>query len=157
MNVMRLNVVDAAGIVSFVGPSHAVKVLTAACAKNPNTLSELLDYAEPYDSQLKRWVLDGLAVFDEHHTEDDEDAVPASGTPELSSPFRVLGPITREASLQPVHTGLVIFNLPARRIVQVQNSYAHVQREDRGRVRRNGEPIARLYYYRLPKEWQVVP
>ena len=71
--------------------------------------------------------------------------------------FKVVDAITRQQSLEPVKIGLVIFNLPAKRIVQVQNSQALLQRSDRGRYFENGEPTERLYFYRLPSDWVIVP
>ena len=160
MDLMRFNVIDARGTVSFVAPCHTLKVLTAACAQNPATLEELLAYADPYDPQLGAYVLDGLAVFDEHNTAQNSDAirsallnVPSDKTP----PFRVTDAVTREASLTPVRTGLVIYNLLAKRIIQVQNSYANVERQDRGRVRENGLPTNKLYRYKLPDDWRLLP
>ncbi len=160
MNVMRFNIVDPDGTVSFVVPCHALKVLTAACARNPTTLAELLDYTEQYDASLKPLVRSGLAVFDEHNTRENPStirSVLATRKSEDTPPFRIIDATTREASLLPVKTGLVIFNLVARRIIQVQNAYANIEREDRGRIRENGTPTRRLYYYRLPSEWQLVP
>ena len=40
--------------------------------------------------------------------------------------FRVLSDATREASLRPAHAGVIVFNLIARRIVQVQNAYVDI-------------------------------
>jgi hypothetical protein len=59
--------------------------------------------------------------------------------------------------LQPVKVGLIIFNLRAKRIVQVQNSYGVLHRSDRGRYFENGQPTDRLYFYRLPSDWSLVP
>lgn len=72
-------------------------------------------------------------------------------------PFRVVDERTRHLSLKPVATGLILYNLKALRIIQIQNSYAEVQRADRGRVRQNGRPTRILYYYKLPEEWNIVP
>ncbi len=157
---MRFNVIDASGTVSFVAPCHALKVITAACAKNPSTFEQLLDYTERYDPQLKQFVLSGLAVFDEHNTETSSEAIRAAlatSRPESTPPFRIIDGSTREASLEPIKAGLVIFNLAAKRIIQVQNHYANVERQDRGRVRENGEPTKRLYRYKLPDDWTLVP
>lgn len=157
---MRYNVIDPAGTVSFVAPCHALKVLTAACAKNPATLGELLAHTIPYDALLQDYVLDGLSVFDEHNTPENADAIRAAlreAPPEQTPAFRVIDPVTREASLAPVRAGLVLFNLPAKRIIQVQNSYASVERQDRGRIRENGKPTSKLYRYKLPEEWRLLP
>ncbi len=48
-------------------------------------------------------------------------------------------------------------DLPAQRIVQVQNSYAALLRRDRGRIRTAGRPTRHLYRYVLPDEWRLVP
>ena len=160
MDVMRFKVIDPSGTISFVGPCHGLKVLTAACAKNPTTLAELLEYTRAYDPQLSTYVLNGLAVFDEHNTTEGHDAILGtleSAAPAETPPFRVLDAITEEASTEPVGAGLVIFNVPARRIIQVQNAYASVERQGRGRIRENGEPTRKLYRYALPKEWRVLP
>ncbi len=71
--------------------------------------------------------------------------------------LRVIDELTRQQSLEPVRIGLVIFNLPARRIIQVQNSQGVLQRSDRGRYFENGDPTDRLYFYRLPADWTLVP
>jgi hypothetical protein len=159
MNVMRFNLIDPEGTVSFVAPCHALKVLTAACARDPRDLDSLLEYTEPFDPALKPFVRNGLAVFDEHNTRENLAAIREALEHEKprAAPFRVLDARTREASLTPVHAGLVIFNLPAKRIVQVQNAYAEVERQDRGRVRAGGSPTERLYHYRLPEDWSLVP
>jgi len=71
--------------------------------------------------------------------------------------LRVLDDETRRESLEPVSIGLVIFNLPAKRIIQVQNSYGVLKRSDRGRYFENGQPTERLYFYRLPSDWSLLP
>lgn len=71
--------------------------------------------------------------------------------------LRVLDDETRRESLEPVSIGLVIFNLPAKRIIQVQNSYGVLKRSDRGRYFQDGQPTERLYFYRLPNDWSLLP
>jgi hypothetical protein len=71
--------------------------------------------------------------------------------------LRVVDDLTRRESLEPVKLGLVLFNLPAKRIVQVQNSYGVLKRSDRGRYFENGQPTERLYFYRLPNDWSLLP
>jgi len=157
---MRLTVVDEAGTVSFVAHASAAAALTAACSHNPATLRDLLDASERYDRGLRATVLRGLAVFDEHNLSDDLsdihsqlDTLPARQTPV----FRVLDPVTREASLTPVRTGVVLFNLPARRIVQIQNTYEPLAQS--GKVNyHNGRFLSiRVLPYRLSPEWMIVP
>lgn len=160
VSIIRFTVVDGNGTTSFVGPCHAIKMLVAACSRHPRTTSQLLDLAYPYDEQFIGAVRSGLAVFDEHNTPENSAAFASMyeqvSTTELP-PFRVLDDRTRRASLEPAGTGLILFNLDARRIIQVQNSYAEVLRSDRGRIRQNGKPTSMLYYYRLPREWRIVP
>jgi len=150
---MRYTIIDPRGAVSLVGPCHALKMLVAACAKMPSTLGELLGYVRPLDAQFADFIASGLAVFDEHHVPDGQ--VQDAGQPR--GVFRVVDAASRQASLQPVKAGLVLFNLNERRIVQVQNSYAEIARRDRGRLRRDGHPVQTFYYYDLPPAWQIVP
>jgi hypothetical protein len=69
----------------------------------------------------------------------------------------VLDAVTREASLTPVRTGVVLFNLPARRIVQIQNTYEPLAQS--GEVNyHNGRFLSiRVLPYRLSSEWMIVP
>jgi hypothetical protein len=72
--------------------------------------------------------------------------------------FRVLDERTREASMNAARGGLVLFNLKARRIVQIHNNVLRVRRRDRGRVRSGGVPLdGQLYSYELPADWSLVP
>ncbi|HEX5497673.1 MAG TPA: hypothetical protein VFX03_00540, partial [Thermomicrobiales bacterium] len=71
--------------------------------------------------------------------------------------FRVTDEATQHRSLEPARYGLVVFNLPARRIVQVQNSYHDLLCADRGRLRRDGRPVRAYYRYALPDDWSIVP
>ena len=157
---MRFTVVDGTGTVSFVGPCHALKMIAAACSRCPRDHRELLEFTAEYDARLSRDVLAGLAVFDEHNVPGNVDAIRAqlstNGAVDVP-PFRVLDELTRQRSLDPVRAGLVVFNLPAQRIVQVQNSYADLGRQGRGRIRRDGRPTRRLYHYELPGDWSIVP
>ncbi|CAA9588884.1 MAG: hypothetical protein AVDCRST_MAG18-4478 [uncultured Thermomicrobiales bacterium] len=157
---MRLTMIDASGSVSFVAPAHGAKVLTAACSRGPATLDELLQIARPFDAEMVDGVLDGLALFDRHNGPGNYAAVSdmlATLKPRDMPPFRVVDEATRAASLAPVSAGLVLFNLRAQRIVQVQNSYSSLLRRDRGRIRTSGAPTRHLYRYELPGEWSLVP
>ncbi|HEX6122083.1 MAG TPA: hypothetical protein VFY89_02930 [Ktedonobacterales bacterium] len=160
MDVMRLTVLDPESTVSFVAHCSAALALTAACASDPSTLHELLAASQRYDRGLRQHVLHGLAVFDEHNLSDDLRAIhrqlaelPARETPV----FRVLDPITREASLRPVRAGNVLFNLPAKRIVQIENTYEPLART--GEVNfHNGKFLSiRLLSYELSPAWTIVP
>jgi hypothetical protein len=160
LSVIRFTVVDNDGATSFVGPCHTIKMLVAACSRNPSTTEELLKYAQPFDEEFVQDVRSGLAVFDEHNTEDNTEAFHGWKS-ELSNrhlpPFRIFDESMRQESLQPTGTGLLVLNLKEQRIVQVQNSYEEVQRQDRGRIRRQGEPVPILYRYKLPGSWKIVP
>ncbi|HEY7974761.1 MAG TPA: hypothetical protein VID72_05420 [Ktedonobacterales bacterium] len=157
---IRLTVVDEEGTVSFVAHASAAVALTAACSHNPTRLRDLLDASERYDRALRTIVLRGLAVFDEHnlpgelsHIHTQLDQLP----PRKSPVFRVLDPITREASLQPVRAGVVLYNLPARRIVQIENTYEPLAQS--GEVNyHNGRFLSmRLLPYQLAADWMIVP
>jgi hypothetical protein len=160
MALIRFNITDRDGTASFLGPGHAIKMLVAACAGGARSASEMLELTRRYDDEFVAAVVNGLAVFDEHNLRDNTAAIenvfgalPAHDWP----PFRVYNEETRRASMQPGRAGLIVFNLRARRIIQVQNSYAEIQRQDRGRVRAAGQPTRRLYHYRLPADWSLVP
>jgi hypothetical protein len=157
---VRYTITDSEGTTSFVGPGHAIKMLVAACAKEPSSLREMLDRVRTFDDKLVTDILSGLAVFDEHNMRGVTGAIDsqiAENVPDELPPFRVFNETTRAASSHPAQAGLIIFNLAARRIVQVQNSYWEIQRTDRGRIRERGKPTRSLYHYRLPSEWALVP
>jgi len=154
VSTMRFTVVDDAGTISFVGPAHALKVLAAACSRRPADHRALLTLAGDYDTDLAHRVRRGLTEFDAaHHASPNGSA----GDGETGNPFRVVDESSRRRSLEPARAGVVVFNLNARRIVQVQNSYANLERRGRGRVRRNGKPTRALYHYELPADWAIVP
>lgn len=157
---MRFTVVDSTGTISFTAPGHALKMLAAACSRQPRDHQTLMRYAGELDGEFAASVVNGLAVFDEHNTADDLAAIRSQLAAENLDdlpPFRVLDDVTRRHSLQPARVGLVVFNLKAQRIVQIQNSYGDLKREDRGRRRRGGEPLSTLYHYRLPAGWSILP
>ena len=158
--VMRFTVVDDEGTMSFVGPAHALKMLAAACCRQPVDSKTLLRHAADYDRLFACEVLAGLAVFDEHNTPDDVRAIHRrfdQAAADETPPFRVVDEATRRWSLLPTRAGLVLFNLPARRIVQIQNSYGELPRTGLGRIRQDGKPTRTYYRYQLPAEWALVP
>jgi hypothetical protein len=160
VSLIRYTVTDENGTTSFVGPGHAIKMLVAACAKEPQTLRDMLESVRRYDADFVSNVLSGLSVFDEHNLAGETGRIEAQiavTDPDALPPFRVFNEVTRAASSRPAQAGLIIFNLTARRIVQVQNSYWEIQRIDRGRIRESGRPTRTLYHYRLPSEWALVP
>jgi len=160
VTLIRFTVTEGSSAASFVGPCHAIKMLVAACARGPRTIVELLEYTRRYDDQFATTVLNGLSIFDEHNLRGNTAAIERTLSDAHASdwpPFRVYNEATRAASTQPVQAGLIVFNLMAKRIIQVQNSYAEILRRDRGRLRENGHPIPKLYHYDLPSDWALVP
>lgn len=160
MNLMRCTVVDASGAVSFIVDGEALPALVAACTRNPSTLAELLEHAEPLYGDLRERVLNGLAMFDERNVPGQYDAIHAAldiCAPHQQPVFRVVDDRTREASLQPVKAGAVLFNLKRKRIVQLQNSYREITRTGRHRVFDGRTHTNRVFSYRLPPEWAIVP
>jgi hypothetical protein len=156
---MRFTVVDDGGTMSFVAPGHALKVLAAACSRRPSDHRDLIAKAADYDAVLAGAVLAGLSAFDEHHVpgERSTDGMIPPRVRDAAQPFRVLDDETRRRSMEPARAGLVVFNLRAKRIVQVQNSYGELRRRGMGRVREHGKPTGRLYRYELPPEWAILP
>lgn len=159
-NVFRFNVVDDDGSVSFVGPAHGLKVLAAACSHGAESTADLLNWATRYDRTWAEDVRAGLLVFDEHNLETLSsrfEPLVSSDDDACHKPFRIMDRITRSRSMIPGRLGLVVINLKAKRIIQIQNSYADLGRTDRGRIRANGRPTRSLFQYRLPDSWQIVP
>lgn len=138
MNVMRYTIIDATGTVSFVAECDVLPLLVSGCADGARTLDELLDAVARRDPRLREYVTSGLAVFDEHNTPANHEAILAAikHLPPHELPvFRVVDDVTRQAGLQGVKAGVVVFNLRSRRIIQIQNTYAEI-RAMTGKVRR---------------------
>lgn len=158
--MMRFTIVDHLGTISFPGPPHGLKALAAGCSAGAEDHRNLLESLEKYDADLASFVLSGLAVFDEHVVAANPDSVRTwleGPDDSRSRPLRVVDEATRRVSLEPRRLGVVIFNLAARRIVQIQNSYAELLRADRGRVRVDGRPTSRIFRYSLPNDWLILP
>lgn len=157
---MRFTIVDHRGAVSFVGDGFLMKPLIAACADNPASLTEMLQRAHRIDRRLRDFVLFGLAVFDEHNVEGNYSSIHETlrSTPVGEEPvFRVVDSLTRERSLQPTHTGLIIFNLKDHRIIEVLNHFYAVERQGEVHIH-NGERYSRrTVTYELPPTWSIVP
>ena len=122
---MRFTVVDPRGRVSFIAPCSTLEALVAACASEsqPRTVEQFLRAAEPFVGELAERVLSGLAVFDEHNSPTNYRWIHAAldyCLPQEAPVFRVVDPRTEEISLSPVRAGVVVFNLLAKRIVQLQ-------------------------------------
>jgi hypothetical protein len=156
---MRFTIVDVSGTLTFLAPPHALKALAAGCAMNPESINALLAELSVYDQDLGQSLANDLAIFQEHNISGDSGWIDEriNGHPAYPLPVMALSASTKALSLQPGPLGLVIFNLTAKRIVQVQNSHQNVLRSDRGRIRRNGQPARALYRYTLPDDWSIVP
>lgn len=160
MNIMRYTVIDEMGTVSFVASCDVLLPLVAGCAQDSQSIEELLAYVDEYARGTKEQVLSSLAVFDEHNSAENHGAIHEAldhcRRHELPA-FRVLDDRTREASLAPVHAGVVVFNLRAKRIVQIQNSFSEIRRRGRARAAQPAAPERRVIKYELPPYWSLVP
>lgn len=157
---MRFTIVDSRGAISFVGDGFLMLPLVAACASNPHSLQEMLARVDQIDRRLRDRILNGLSVFDEHNVEGNYVAIHrtlerAPDNDELV--FRVVDDLTRQRSLEPTRTGLIIFNLKDRRIVEVLNHFYAVERSGEVHLH-NGERYSRrTVSYSLPESWSIVP
>lgn len=160
MNLLRCTVIDSSGGVSFLTHGDALPALVAACSTNPSDLHDFLDRADPFYANLANYVYDGLAIFDEHNVSGHYDEIHRKLTtmPRHKQPvFRVVDNLTREASLRPVKAGAVIFNLKEKRIVQMVNSYREITRTGRARTFDGSQLTEKVFRYKLPEEWALVP
>ena len=157
---MRFTVVDHRGAISFVGDRFLLLPLVAACASNPHSVSEMLARVDQIDRRLRDRILAGLAVFDEHNVDGNYEAIHRTlRTVEVGTEpvFRVVDDLTRQRSLEPTRTGLIIFNLKDHRIVQVMNLFYAVERQGEVHLH-NGERYSRrTVTYQLPESWSIVP
>jgi len=160
MNVLRCTVIDSRGGVSFLTHGDALPALVASCTANPDSIQDFFAGVDPLYSNLSDYVSAGLAVFDELNTRGHYQDIHRRLTtlPRHKQPvFRVVDELTREASLRPVKAGAVIFNLKARRIVQMVNSYREIHRSGRGRVFDGSRLTEAVFQYKLPEDWALVP
>lgn len=160
MNLIRCTIVDRQGAVSFIAHADALPALVAACAADPLSLEELLELSEPYYRHLRDYVQAGLAVFDELNVRGRYHAIHETlrRTPSHEQPvFRIVDSFTQEVSLRPVKAGAIIFNLKAKRIVQLMNSYREIRRSGRARIFDGCGYTETVFSYRLPGEWALVP
>jgi hypothetical protein len=157
---MRFTVVDPRGTISFVGDGFLMLPLVAACATNPTSLPEMLARVDRIDRRLRDRILNSLAIFDEHNVEGNYDAIHhslAAFNGHEEPVFRVVDDLTRQRSLEPTRTGLIIFNLKDHRIVQVLNHFYAVERSGEVHLH-NGERYSRrTITYKLPESWTIVP
>lgn len=157
---MRFTIVEPTGTISFIGDGFLMLPLIAACATNPATLAELLARVDDIDRRLRNVILHGLAIFDEHNVEGNYDAIHAallSDVPGSEPVFRVADDVTRQRSLEPTRTGLIIFNLKDRRIVQVLNHFFAVERSGEVHLHTGSRYSRRTVTYELPESWSIVP
>jgi len=130
--MMRYTIIDTHGTASFVGPCDALRPLLIGCVGGAASLEDLLRAAERAGARnLIEPVTSALAVFDEHNAYGNYQAIHGALEhlrPHEVPPFRVVDDRTRQASLQAVKAGAIIFNLSRRRIVQIQNTFSDVQR-----------------------------
>lgn len=157
---MRFTIVDPKGAISFVGDGFLMLPLVAACASNPGTLTEMLARVDQIDRRLRDRILSGLRIFDEHNVENEYDAIHRvlETSEEHDEPvFRVVDDLTRERSLQPTKTGLLIFNLKDHRIVQVLNHFYAVERQGEVHLHNGARYSRRTVTYNLPESWSIVP
>lgn len=160
MNLFRCTIIGREGGVSFIADAEALPALLVACGQSPRSVQEALHLAEPYYHGLEERILNGLAVFDERNVPGNYAAIHQTLSvcaPHEQPPFRVVDDETREASLQPVKAGAILFNLREKRIVQLQNSYGELTRYGRGRIWDGETLTSRVFRYSLPREWAIVP
>lgn len=158
--MMRFTLIDGQRGVSFVAPHESLPLLVAACSHDPITLEQYLEMVSQYDPRVTDYVTSGLAVFDEHnlpgHLDQIHRAFTEAGKKRPTPVFRILDETTRAASLEPYKWGLVLFNVPGKRIVQIQNTYSEIRREGRIQLEGANGP-RRTQRYRLPVTWRIVP
>lgn len=163
MGLMRYTIVHGSGGVSFVGDEFMLPAFVAACSTEPTTCERFLDAVHEFDRRPRDHVRNGLSIFDEHNVPGSYDAIHRvldQTAPADAPPFRIVDERTRQASLQPVKAGLVIFNLTDRRIIQMQNSAGAERDVERSGVAQhhNGRTwTARVHSYELPEGWRIVP
>jgi hypothetical protein len=122
-------------------------------------LADLLENAEQFDRLLPAEVRRGLAIFDEHNIPGDHQAIDAHILTQRHEDlplFRVVDEVTRRVSLEAAGAGLIIFNLPQRRIIQVANTADPLARS--GAVWSHNEAVAgqRSRTYTLPGTWSII-
>jgi hypothetical protein len=160
MNLLRFTLIDGSGGISFVADADVLPALLRGCQHEPSTSAELLHLAESYYHGIEDRVLNGLAMFDERNVPGSYEAVHqalAFCAPHQQPPFRIVDDVTRDASLQPVKAGAILFNLTRKRIVQLQNTYREITRAGRGRIFDGERLTRRIFNYELPSQWRLVP
>jgi hypothetical protein len=132
-------------------------MIAAACGANHRSLDSMLTYLRGLDDVWAGEVESGLRAFDERNASVAvSEPVPDPNDGWLA-PFRVVDAETRRQSMSISSLGLFVVNLKDRRIVQVDNRSIALEKQGRGRVRRNGKPTKMLFRYSLSPEWDLVP
>lgn len=160
MNLMRFTLVDARGSVSFLGDGDALPAMVAACSRNPASIEEFLLLTEKFYQPLRDYVLNGLAIFDEHNANGNYAAIHSAlkHCPPAEMPvFRVVDEATRRVSVEPIKAGVIVFNLVRKRIIQIQNAYIEIARIGQGQVYDRTGPTSRTFRYQLRSDWSLVP
>jgi hypothetical protein len=157
---MRFTIVDPNGTISFVGDGFLLLPLVAVCASTPRSLSEMLKRADKIDRRVRAMIGRGLAVFDEHNVPGNYAAIHQTLEQTWGSNepvFRVVDDLTRQRSLEPTKTGLIIFNLKDQRIVQVLNHFYAVERSGEVHLHNGSRYFKQTVSYELPESWSIVP
>ena len=157
---VRITFIDAHGTVSFGSAGHVLKMMASVCARSPRSFAEALEWLSPLDPDAAHSIRTGLDLFDEFVISDDRETITAwlaSNDPTTGLPIRLCDSRFREYTLAPLPLGVVLFNLPDRRIVQIENRYGSILRRDQGRLRRNGQPLRQVYRYELSDDWSLLP
>jgi hypothetical protein len=130
VNVMRYTLVDRRGTVSFVASCAALRPLITGCVRGATSVDDLMSRIDRPQRRMAEYVSSGLAIFDEHNVSGNYEAIHEAldhCEPHELPVFRVVDERTRQASLQPVKAGVIVFNLARRRIVQIVNTYAEIK------------------------------
>jgi hypothetical protein len=157
---LRITVIDRADSISFGAEGHVAKMIAAACAQDKETVDAVLETVASLDPEEARRVRTGLARFDEFVVRGQPESLTSwleSNDPAGGHPIRLVDPRLREMTLMPLSLGIVVFNLPDKRIIEIENRYGSLLRKDRGRVRRDGRPVRQVYRYELPDDWSLLP
>ena len=157
---LRITLIDGNDTLSFGAPGYWAKMMAAACAHNPAASEDVFATLATLDPETTDALRHRLAQFDEFVLRDDASTIAAwlaQNDPTDGTPFRLIDPALREASLTPLVLGVIMVNLPDKRIVQIENRYGAILRSDRGRMRRDGQPIGQIYRYQLPSDWSLLP
>lgn len=151
----RITIIDEFETVSFAAPVYLSKMVAAACSRSARTLRELLTELGAFDPE---WSARLLARIDaDNNTDLATEHGPVEDAGDDWRLVRVVDDESRQESLLAVEGGLVLFNLTAKRIIQVSVASNPISREGRGRLRRNGRSVSVYYSYALPADWSIVP